>query len=104
MMQKQQYDPNQPIQVGGQAVIEGVMMRAKGMIATAVRKANGDIVIKKEPFTSLAEKYSWLKIPILRGAVGLLEMMFVGIRTLNYSAEIAMEDEEAKNGKELKKK
>ncbi|MDD8019281.1 MAG: DUF1385 domain-containing protein, partial [Bacteroidota bacterium] len=42
--------------------------------------------------------------PILRGAVGLLEMMFVGIRTLNYSAEIAMEDEEAKNGKELKKK
>ncbi len=51
-MSEQKFDINQPIQVGGQAVIEGVMMRAKGMIATAVRRANGEIVVKKMPFTS----------------------------------------------------
>ena len=103
-MNKQQFDPNQPIQVGGQAVIEGVMMRAKGMIATAVRRASGEIVIKKQPFTSLIEKYPRLNVPIIRGAVGLVEMMYIGISTLNYSAEIAMEDEAEKNGKDKKEK
>ncbi len=100
------YDPNNPIQVGGQAVIEGVMMRAKGMIATAVRRQNGEILIKKQPFTSIIEKYPKLNFPILRGAVGLIEMMYIGINTLNYSAEIAMEDEEAKknNGEPKKEK
>jgi uncharacterized protein YqhQ len=106
MADKQQFDPNQPIQVGGQAVIEGVMMRAKGMIATAVRRANGEIVIKKQPFTSVIEKYPWLNKPVLRGAVGLIEMMYIGISTLNYSAEIAIEDEEAakNDGKPKKEK
>ncbi|MFA6439567.1 MAG: DUF1385 domain-containing protein [Bacteriovoracaceae bacterium] len=103
---QQQFDINQPIQVGGQAVIEGVMMRAKGMIATAVRRANGEITVKKMPFTSVLEKYPMLNKPVLRGAIGLVEMMYIGIGTLNYSAEIAMEDEESKNGKsaEIKKK
>lgn len=97
MSEQQKFDINQPIQVGGQAVIEGVMMRAKGMIATAVRRANGEIAIKKMPFTSVLEKYPVLNKPVLRGAVGLVEMMYIGISTLNYSAEIAIEDEEAKN-------
>ncbi|MCX6138032.1 MAG: DUF1385 domain-containing protein [Ignavibacteriales bacterium] len=87
------FDPSEPMQVGGQAVIEGVMMRAKGVIATAVRRKNGEIVVKKEAFRSIAEKYPILKTPVIRGAVGLVEMLYVGIRTLNYSAEIAMEDE-----------
>jgi uncharacterized protein YqhQ len=106
MADKQQFDPNQPIQVGGQAVIEGVMMRAKGMIATAVRRSNGEIIVKKQPFTSVIEKYPWLNKPILRGAVGLIEMMYVGISTLNYSAEIVIEDEEAakNDGKPKKEK
>jgi uncharacterized protein YqhQ len=86
------FNPNEPMQVGGQAVIEGVMMRAKGMIATAVRRPDGKIVVKKEEFHSLAERYPILRIPILRGAVGLLEMMYIGIKTLNYSAEIALDD------------
>ena len=86
------FDPNEPMQVGGQAVIEGVMMRAKGMIATAVRKPDGEIVVKKEEYHSLAERHPWLNLPVLRGAVGLLEMMIIGIRTLNYSAEIAIAD------------
>lgn len=95
MAEEQKFDPNAPIQVGGQAVIEGVMMRAKGMIATAVRRANGEIVVKKQPFRSVIERYPALNKPVVRGAVGLLEMMYIGISTLNYSAEIAMEDEEA---------
>lgn len=82
------------MQVGGQAVIEGVMMRAPGMVATAVRRASGEIVIKKEPFRSVAEKYPAFKLPILRGAAGLIEMMVIGIRTLNYSAEVSLEDVE----------
>jgi uncharacterized protein YqhQ len=97
-MSEQKFDIDQPIQVGGQAVIEGVMMRAKGMIATAVRRANGEIAVKKMPFISVLEKYPFMNKPVLRGAIGLVEMMYIGISTLNYSAEVAMEDEEAKNG------
>lgn len=89
------YDPKKPMQIGGQAVIEGVMMRAPGSVATAVRRANGNIVVKKESFVSLLEKYKFLSIPVARGAIGLIDMMYLGIRTLNYSAEIAMMDIEA---------
>lgn len=93
------FDPNKPMQVGGQAVIEGVMMRAPGMVATAVRRANGEIVIKKEEFHTLAEKKKFFKTPILRGAVGLVEIMILGVRTLNFSADIAMRDIEEKEAK-----
>ncbi|HLX11882.1 MAG TPA: DUF1385 domain-containing protein, partial [Bacteroidota bacterium] len=93
------YDPAKPLQVGGQAVIEGVMMRAPGRIATAVRRSNGDIEVKTREFVSLAEKYPFFRLPIIRGAIGLLEMMFIGIETLNFSAEAAMEDlKTAENG------
>jgi len=107
--QEVRFDINKPLQVGGQAVIEGVMMRAPGRIATAVRRVNGDIVVRKREYKSLAEKYKIFKLPILRGAVGLVEMMFVGIETLNFSAEVAMHEldlqERAKgNGQEIKKK
>lgn len=81
--------------LGGQAVIEGVMMRFGSSVATAVRRADGSIVLRKERFKSLSERYAWVKLPILRGAVGLIEMLAVGISTLNFSAEIAMEDEAA---------
>jgi uncharacterized protein YqhQ len=101
------YDPSKPMQVGGQAVLEGVMMRAPGSVATAVRRANGDIVVKQEPYSSVVEKYKLLKLPVVRGAVGLIDMMYLGIKTLNYSAEIAMNDleteENRKNGKPQKK-
>lgn len=71
------------------------MMRAPGRIATAVRRSNGEIVVKKREYKTLAERYKIFKLPILRGAVGLIEMMFVGIETLNFSAEVAMHDIEA---------
>ncbi len=95
------FDPNKPLQVGGQAVIEGVMMRAPGRIATAVRRSNGKIIVKKRDYVSLAEKNKFFKMPVLRGAVGLVEMMYIGIETLNFSTEVAMQDLQAadqKNG------
>ena len=88
------------MQVGGQAVIEGVMMRAPGSVATAVRRANGAIVVKQEPYMSVVEKYKILKLPVLRGAIGLVDMMYLGIKTLNFSAEIAMQDIDSGNGQE----
>ena len=84
------------MQVGGQAVIEGVMMRAAGSVATAVRRANGEIVVRQEPYESVVEKYKFLKLPVLRGAIGLVDMMYLGIKTLNFSAEIAMLDVQEK--------
>ncbi len=104
------YDPSQPMQIGGQAVIEGVMMRAPGSVATAVRRENGEIVVQKLAFSSWVERLKLKKVPILRGAIGLIDMMYLGIKTLNWSAEVAMLDEQAKtapagsNGKDAKPK
>jgi uncharacterized protein YqhQ len=86
------FDPEKPLQVGGQAVIEGVMMRAPGCVATAVRRKGGQIVVKKQAYLSLAEKIKFFKLPVLRGAVGLVEMMVLGVDTLNFSTEVAMRD------------
>jgi uncharacterized protein YqhQ len=82
--------------VGGQAVIEGVMMRAKDYIACAVRNPEGKIVLTREPFQSFLVRIKLHKVPILRGAIGLVETMYVGMRMLTYSAEIAMPEEATK--------
>ena len=83
--------------VGGQAVIEGVMMRGKDFVACAVRNPAGEIVLKKESFRSILNRWRMRKIPILRGAVGLVETMYLGMRILGFSAEVAMpEDEKSK--------
>lgn len=87
-------DTNKSFQVGGQAVIEGVMMRSPHSYATAVRRANDEIIIEKKVFNSITGKFKFLKFPILRGAVGLIEMLSIGIKTLNFSAEMAMQDTE----------
>ncbi len=92
------FDASRPMQVGGQAVLEGVMMRAPGMVATALRRADGTITVRKDPFVSLAERHPFFKQPVIRGAVGLVEMLVIGLRTLNYSGEIAMQDLDAKEG------
>ena len=91
-------DPLGPMTVGGQAVIEGVMMRAPGMIATAVRRADGTITVRREAFVSITKRVPFLKYPLLRGALGIVEMLVVGIRTLNFSAEVAMADEVKASG------
>ena len=96
------------LDVGGQAVIEGVMMRSKDKIATAVRKADGQILVKIDPFISWTKRNKILGWPIIRGAASFVEMMLIGIKTLNYSADIAMKEldkeEAAKNNEKIKDK
>jgi uncharacterized protein YqhQ len=83
--------------VGGQAVIEGVMMRVPGAYATAVRDPKGEIQIDKHDFISLNEKKKYLKLPVLRGMIGLFEAMKIGFSTLQWSADIAMPEEKEKS-------
>src|SRR5262245_18205098 len=77
--------------VGGQAVIEGVMMRAPHSYAVAVRRPDGQIVAKGQRLPSLAEQHPALKLPILRGAAILIQSMVLGIKALNFSASVAFE-------------
>jgi uncharacterized protein YqhQ len=80
--------------VGGQAVLEGVMMRSPQALAIAVRRPDGTVLLKDEPYTSLAARYPLLKRPLLRGPVVLLESLVTGIRALSFSAQVAVEEEE----------
>ncbi len=92
--------------VGGQAVIEGVMMRSKDRVSTAVRLPSGEIIVKTDQFKSMTTSAKILGWPIIRGIITFFEMMIIGIKTLNFSADIAvreLEKEEAKaQGKEYK--
>lgn len=81
--------------VGGQAVIEGVMMRAPNSYAVAVRRQDGSIVAKSERLPKLSEKYPILRVPILRGGAVLIHSMMLGIKALNFSATVALEDDSA---------
>jgi uncharacterized protein YqhQ len=92
------------IHVGGQAVIEGVMMRSPHRICTAVRKPDGEIVVKNQKFVSLTQRYKLLGLPLIRGLVTFVEMLVISIKTLNYSAEIAIKEEEKSQGKEENKR
>lgn len=80
-------------QYGGQAVIEGVMMRGRNSLAVAVRKNNGEIIIKKDPVGSITKKYPVLKWPFIRGIIGLGESFGIGMKTLMFSADQYMEEE-----------
>lgn len=80
------------LNVGGQAVIEGVMMRSKDRVATAVRIPSGEILVKTESFVSLTTRIKPLGYPIIRGAVAFFEMLILGIKTLNFSADIAVKE------------
>jgi uncharacterized protein YqhQ len=83
--------------VGGQAVIEGVMMRAPHSYAVAVRRPDGEIVSKAEQLPVLAEKYPLLKLPILRGSAVLIHSMILGIKALNFSANVAFHQTESES-------
>ncbi|MFP4548589.1 MAG: DUF1385 domain-containing protein [Fidelibacterota bacterium] len=91
------------ILVGGQAVIEGVMMRVPGAYATAVRIPNGEIRTTRKEHKSFIERYPFFKKPIFRGMVSLVESMKIGFGTLQWSADIAIEEEQKKENKEVKK-
>ncbi|MBL7664948.1 MAG: DUF1385 domain-containing protein [Bacteriovoracaceae bacterium] len=79
--------------LGGQAVIEGVMMRSPNAFVVAVRKADGKIRLRKDQWFGLSKKYPFFKKPFLRGVLMLVESMANGIVALNYSANIAMAEE-----------
>ena len=80
--------------VGGQAVIEGVMMQSKNKRAIAVRKSNGEIVVEKNKIKSWVSEKNIDKIPFLRGAFILIDTMIEGIKSLNFSSEFFLEEEE----------
>ncbi len=85
--------------VGGQALIEGVMMQSKEKRAIAVRKADGEIVIKKNKIKSWINDKNIDKIPFVRGSFILIENMIEGINSLNYSSEFFMDEEDEEEDK-----
>ncbi|WZL74979.1 DUF1385 domain-containing protein [Clostridiaceae bacterium 35-E11] len=87
-----------PTNIGGQAVIEGVMMKGPNDIAIAVRKADQEIVIKKEALKGLT-KSPFAKMPIVRGVIALVDAMILGVKSLTYSAEFFEEEDEAPKSK-----
>ncbi len=72
--------------IGGQAVIEGVMMKSDKKVAVAVRKKSR-IIVKKRNYKSLTERHQILKLPIIRGIIFLFEMLFIGVKSLTWSAD-----------------
>ena len=86
--------------VGGQAVIEGVMMKAGNRTVTSCRKDDGSITVNDSKFVSVRKKHKFLNIPILRGVVNFIEMMALSVKTLNVSAEALGLEEEVSDGKE----
>ena len=94
--------PERDLIVGGQAVIEGVMMRTPNAYAIAVRKPDGSIVNTAAPLPKLSDKYPLLKLPVLRGGAVLVQSMGLGIKALNYSANVAFAEAEEAETKEVK--
>ncbi len=86
---------------GGQAVIEGVMMRGPRFFAIACRRLNKEIVVELETVESIL-KFSWMKLPFLRGILSLLDTLMLGMKSLSYSANVAMQDIEDKPGQQGK--
>lgn len=78
--------------IGGQAVIEGVMMKNGGQYAVAVRKPDGEIEVMKKPSTSLRDRYGFFNLPIIRGVVTFIESFTMGMGVINYSASFYDED------------
>lgn len=79
--------------VGGQAVMEGVMMRAPHSYAVAVRRPDGEVVIDERPLPKLSEKYPIFKLPVLRGVGTLGQAMALGVKALRFSADVAVQGE-----------
>lgn len=84
-------------------MIEGVMMRSPEYVAVAVRKPDDTIVVKKEPYTSWTKRNKFLSLPLIRGGVILIESLVLGIKALNFSGDVAMQEEtDQKNSKNNK--
>lgn len=81
-------------QYGGQAVIEGVMMRGPEQLAIAVRKPDQEIILEKREINSVVKRFPFLKWPLLRGVVALAESLVIGMQALSFSANQSLEEEE----------
>ena len=88
--------------IGGQAVIEGVMMKGTGKYAVSVRKPDGKIEVKVENYKSWKDRYKAAKFPVIRGVVSFVESLVMGMKTLNYSAEFWEEEEKEEKKKDAK--
>jgi uncharacterized protein YqhQ len=87
------------ILVGGQAVLEGVMMRAPHSYCVAVRKADGQLVTEEKPLHRMSEKYPIFRLPVFRGVGTLVQAMTLGVNALQFSANAALDEGELKDGK-----
>lgn len=87
--------------IGGQAVLEGIMMRHGDDYAVAVRKPDGEIFVQKEEYHSVIKWKALTKIPFIRGVFNFIDSMVLGIKTLMFSAEFYEDEEEVKGEKEL---
>ncbi len=92
------------VSIGGQAVIEGIMMKNDDKYAIAVRKPDKEIEVKIESYTPLSMKSKFFKVPIIRGVFNFVESLVIGMKTLMYSAEFYDEEEDVKPKKEKKYK
>jgi len=93
--------------VGGQAVMEGVMMRAPHSYCVAVRKASGEIVTEEMPLPRMADKHKIFKYPIFRGIGTLFQAMSLGMKALKFSADVSLveiQEEEKKKNEEKQEK
>ena len=89
-------DNKKPIRadIGGQAVLEGVMMRSPEYVALAVRRPDGSVVLKRDPYESPSKKHKWMGLPFVRGAVSMVTMLYTGMKTLEDSAKMGGVEEE----------
>src|SRR5580658_3667746 len=78
--------------VGGQAVMEGVMMRAPHSYCVAVRKPSGQLITEEMPVSRMSEKYAWMKWPVLRGLGTLGQALGLGMKALKFSANASLDD------------
>ena len=90
--------------IGGQAVMEGIMMRSGDQYSIGVRKPDGEIEVKVEPYKSWAKDSSIWKLPVFRGVASFFESLIVGIQCLMYSASFIEDEEEEDTGKPKKEK
>lgn len=97
-MSRKNGEPARP-DIGGQAVLDGVMMKSPDAIAVAVRRANGDIVVKRESYVPLSKKHKWMGWPFIRGTVSMVNMLSIGMKTLSDSAKMAGEEAEEEPSK-----
>ena len=82
--------------IGGQAVLEGIMMKYKSEYSIAVRKPNGEITVSRGKCKSISEKSVFFRLPIIRGVVAFVESLMLGMKSLTYSADF-YEEEETEN-------